>query len=81
MPLFAVQISTIAMVCADDAAEALEVAKDDLRNIQSDAGREGHSLTVVCQNVRPDQLAQFNWDDMCIPYGLDGNTRIKDLGL
>lgn len=79
MKLFAVRISLVAMVWAPDAHNAIEVARDERQSIESDTGNNDRVFEVVCENIRSDQLSLFGWDDHCLPYGHDGNTRIKDL--
>lgn len=81
MKLFAVRMSVVAMIWAPDSENALETAKECHRDIDSDTGERERTFELLCENVRADQLALFGWDGQCLPYGHDGNTRIKDLAL
>jgi hypothetical protein len=78
MPIFEIQIETVAVVIAEDAAHAVEIVSDEMLQIVSDAigsSLEVHSGTEI---ESLDELPR-GWDPMCIPYGGDGDTRLKDL--
>ena len=81
MKLFAIRMSLVAMVYAEDRSAAILAAKYNHRDIEGDTSEGSRTFEVVCENVRADQLDLFGWDEMCIPYGYDGNTRIKELAL
>lgn len=76
--LFAVRLSCVAIVEADDPEEAKAVAAEFKRDIVSDLNDFDYDLAGI--NVRQDQLELWGWDGMCIAYGGDGNTRLKDSG-
>ncbi len=74
MKLYMVEITTHAVVIADDEDHAREVARDCRREAFSDdidpqieVGREVSKLHEL----------EAGWDGECIPYGGDGNTRIN----
>jgi hypothetical protein len=73
---FAVTIEYTAIVMAESEIDAYTVAHDQKRDIESDCDAEvstGHELT------REDQLSAYGWDGQCLPYGGDGETRLRDI--
>lgn len=75
--IYAVELTYIAMVSANSPDEAASAARRDARDIVSDA--PDTEPRVLAQIYKADQLSRYGWDDRCIPYGHDGNTRLKDL--
>lgn len=73
--LFIVEISTTAIVAGKDWAEAHRNASSRLYDIIGDCGPE---IDVAGEIKGLDRLPD-GWDPMCLPYGGDGNTRLKDL--
>lgn len=67
--LYTVTASFDYVVVADDLADAYHVAEDYVRDALSDLSHSDVDVAVV-----PGSNAS-GWDDMCIPYGGDGNTR------
>jgi hypothetical protein len=77
---YAVSLSTKAIVQVDDDADALDavkVALSEQRDICSDVMDMDVEVLGIVRNVA--DLIEHGWDDMCLPYGGDGNTRLKDL--
>jgi len=72
-----IQLDTIMVVKADDVEKAIEVAQNHWMN------------AVACNDTKPDMYVtdevlstldlRDGWVEDCIPYGGDGNTRIKDM--
>lgn len=78
MPIFEVQIETVAVVIAEDAAHAAEIVSDEMLRIVSDAIGSSFEVYAGTEIESLDELPR-SWDPMCIPYGGDGDTRLKDL--
>lgn len=77
MPLFAIELTTVAIVEADDEDAAMQVARDEQRSICADTLYM--DLAMFGQVTCREDLIAHGWDEACIPYGGDGNTRIRDL--
>ena len=79
MPLYNVEVSVrcTMVVQADDAEHAFDVARNDWREGVSDS--DASPTVIVTGDVRSEAHLREGWDGMCLPYGGDGNTRIKDL--
>lgn len=75
--LCAVRISTVAIVLVHEGEDPVDVAREFKRDAMSDPPELDYE--VLLADVRSNQLEQFGWDGMCIPYGGDGNTRIKEI--
>lgn len=76
MPLFLVTVSSTAVVVADNADDAYQVAQDHVRDIISD---DCSPNIDVEREVTALAHLDGGWDAMCIPYGGDGNTRTGEL--
>lgn len=77
MKAYMVEITTHAVVMANDEAHAYDVAE----NYKRDAFHDDPNPRIeICGEVvaRVDQL-EHGWDGECIPYGGDGNTRLGAL--
>ena len=76
MKAYMVEITTHAVVMADDEAHAYDVAE----NYKRDAFHDDPNprIGIWGEVVRVDQL-KHGWDGECIPYGGDGNTRLGAL--
>ena len=76
MKAYMVEITTHAVVMADDEAHAYDVAE----NYKCDAFHDDPNprIEIWGEVVRVDQL-EHGWDGECIPYGGDGNTRLGAL--
>lgn len=75
--LYRIELTTSIVVVADTARDALDVATNTStqRDIVRDAALEaGFPVEVFSPSELPE-----GWDDDCIPYGGDGNTRIAEL--
>lgn len=75
--LFALRISTIAMIWATDDVEAQQVADEEANDIVRNVSSLDYE--VLAEDVKAADLPKFAWDEDCIPYGHDGNTCIKEL--
>lgn len=65
-----------AVVMAESPIDAYSVASREASEIVRDGEADvstGYELTSV------DQLTVHGWDGMCLPYGGDGKTRLKDI--
>ncbi len=79
MPIFNVDIEltlTIA-VEAEDSGHAWDIARDDYKEVFRDLD-PSIDVHVTGEAKTLGQL-KSGWDGVCIPYGGDGNTRLKDL--
>lgn len=74
MKLYMVEITTHAVVVAEDEDHAREVASDCRRDALSD---DIDPQIDVGREVTKLQDLENGWDGECIPYGGDGNTRLK----
>ena len=76
MKAYMVEITTHAVVMADDEAHAYDVAE----NYKRDAFHDDPNprIEILGEVVCVDQF-EHGWDDECIPYGGDGNTRLGAL--
>ncbi|MGD9671683.1 MAG: hypothetical protein AB7U75_21995 [Hyphomicrobiaceae bacterium] len=76
MAFYMVEITTYAVVMADDESHAHSVADDFKREICSDDWNpriEVDGAVVKVEDLR------HGWDGECIPYGGDGNTTLAAL--
>lgn len=76
MGLYRVELTVVAVIEADDEIDAITAAEDDKREIFGDANDPEIS---VCGEVTKLADLTDGWDGDCIPYGGDGNTRIREL--
>jgi hypothetical protein len=74
--LFAVTLSTTAIVEAADEDEALEVARDEQRDICGDHDLDRNLIGEVTSIA---DVLSHGWDERCIPYGGDGNTTLGEI--
>ena len=72
--LFEVEVKTTIVVLAEDFEEAYKNTRDELWEIKTDNDFEIDVIKCLDGELLPP-----DWDGMCIPYGGDGNTRIKEL--
>ena len=75
--LYRIELTTDIVVVADSDGDALVIATNTStqRDVVRDAALEaGFPVEVSSPSELPD-----GWDDDCIPYGGDGNTRISEL--
>ena len=75
MPLFKVELSQIVVIEADDEDDAYGQTLYCRSEIIGDSDPD---IYVDCE-IRAMSQLPTGWDDMCLPYGGDGSTRIKDL--
>jgi len=69
MKLYTARITFDFVVVADDKIDAFDVALSEMREAFSDLDRHDVDIDVT------DGVHAYKWDDDCIPYGGDGNTR------
>ena len=67
--LYTVSVSFDYVVVADDENDAYSVGEEYLRDALYDIG--SHDVVMDIS----EGVTAYRWDDMCIPYGGDGNTR------
>ena len=77
MKPFAVEVAFTMIVMADDANEAYTVAFDNADEAWRDTYDKDH--TVLGEIRTEEDLKRHGWDGQCIPYGGDGNTRLRDI--
>lgn len=73
---FAVTIECVGVVMAEDRHEAYKVARNEQREIMSDVDPD---ISVGDELKSEEQLKVYGWDGMFLPYGGDGQTRLKDI--
>lgn len=76
MKLYTVKITTYGVVMAEDGPHAHQVADAYKHDIFSD---DGDPRIEVEGAVAKAEDLPYGWDDKCIPYGGDGNTKLADL--
>jgi hypothetical protein len=79
---YAVELRTIAIVQVEDeqnATDAEWLAEEHERDIFRDASGTSIEFDCVGEVKSVDDLNLHGWEGECIPYGGDGNTRLKDL--
>lgn len=76
MKPYFVELTVTAVVMAEDADHAWEVADSERRDIFNDTGNVD---IYVGSEVTSERNLRDGWDLQCIPYGGDGNTRIGEL--
>lgn len=65
------------VIVVDDSAEfenELGVALNNLRDAANDLSVDDFNIHLYDY----DKVKPTNWDDLCIPYGGDGNTRTSE---
>ncbi len=72
MAIYGVDISALVFVEADDELHAMDIAKNSIGEIDE------FDIDYGCKTNRLRELAG-GWTGDCIPYGGDGNTRLKDI--
>jgi len=72
--LYEVVIKTTVVVLGEDEKDAYSRAREEMGEITCDMYFDVEVIKDLTGETLPP-----NWDGMCIPYGGDGTTRIKDL--
>lgn len=75
MKLYTAKITFDFVVVAEDKVSAFDVALANMREALSDLDR--HDVDVDIDSGSH----AYKWDDECIPYGGDGNTRTAEYKL
>lgn len=76
MKLYQVEITTFAVIAAEDEGHAMQIAADDACRIFSE---DANPRIELDREVTKLSDLQHGWDGECIPYGGDGNTRLNAL--
>lgn len=81
MPLYSVDInlSIPVVIEAEDTDHAWEIAQADLREILSDTPLSSLISADVRGEITKTSQLPDDWDERCVPYGGDGNTRIGEI--
>ncbi len=69
MKLYTVRVTYDYVVVAEDEDDAEDVGREHVRDALFDLSARDIDLDVV------EGVHAYGWDDQCIPYGGDGNTR------
>lgn len=77
MKPYAVEVSFTMIVMAEDETEAYHVADENAREAWGDT--QSPDYMVLNPVTSEEQLKFRGWDGNCIPYGGDGDTRLKDI--
>ena len=72
MKLYTVSVGFEFVVVAEDGADAHRVARESIRDALGDVSSNDIDLFVTSG------VTASGWDDECVPYGGDGNTRTGD---
>ena len=72
MAIFKVTVETEMVVEADNDTDAMDVALHNIRENDEWIAQRGDCILSL------DELPG-SWDKMCLPFGGDGETRLKDL--
>lgn len=72
-----VQLDTVMVVEADDDEKAIKVAQNHWDDAVHDAGIKPD--VHVTGEVSSTRNLRDGWTEDCIPYGGDGNTRLKNM--
>ena len=74
-----INIPLHAVIEAEDDDHAWEIARDDINEVLQDVGLRQLAQICVLKEVKSTKDLPPDWDDCCIPYGGDGNTRIAEI--
>lgn len=78
MKPYAITLSVVAVVMADDESHARQVADREKREILGDAYGKVLQFSNAVEIKSVADLAPIHWDGLCLPYGGDGNTRLSE---
>lgn len=70
--LYTVTVSFDYVVVADDIGDAIDVGRGYIKDALSDMSV--HDVDIDAEFG----VSAYGWDDDCIPYGGDGNTRTSE---
>lgn len=77
MKPYAVEVSFTMIVMAADEGDASSIAISEDEDAWRDTYDKNH---IVVGEIKTEaDLKYHKWDGQCIPYGGDGNTRLKDI--
>ena len=77
MKLFQVDLYKSVIAAAEDEGSAYDAVQDEMTDIKLETE---FTFDVLCE-VKDGTKLPDGWSKECIPYGGDGNTRIKDFKL
>lgn len=77
---YAVELAVIAIVQVNDDQDGFD-AEAVADKVRSDIFRDcGEPVTLAVDRIRSlKDLQPLGWDGECLPYGGDGNTRLREL--
>lgn len=75
MPIYEFTVTQTILVEADNSFHAEQVAEESIPSLDWQNYHVEFDREVVSQ----EDIGETDWDLGCIPYGGDGNTRLKDL--
>ena len=75
MPLYEIELSQTVVVEADDSVHAVQVA---MESAAPELDRQEYEYGVATEIKNSDSLPP-TWDDECLPFGGNGDMRIKEL--
>ena len=78
MKAYYVELKIAGVVMADSEINAMGIAESEAREIIRDTDPEADCATKL-NSIEHLQRLDALWDGMCIPYGGDGYTRLKDI--
>lgn len=76
MRMWNVELTYVAVVCAEDEDIATDIASDLARDIVRDSSGP---LLGATHEIKEKSDFRDGWDGRCIAYGGDGNTRIEQM--
>ena len=79
MKPYSVEISIVTVVMADDAEHAIDVAQEHARDAFGDVSPRDYEYSAAIEISREQQLRAIRWDGLCLPYGGDGKTPLRDI--
>jgi predicted oxidoreductase (fatty acid repression mutant protein) len=79
MKPYAITLSVVAVVMADDESHARQVAENERREIFGDAYGKVLQFSDATEVKTLAELTRVHYDGVCLPYGGDGETRLQDI--
>ena len=75
MPIFEFVVSQTILVDVSDEVYAENAARDAVTELDW----QNYDVEYIRPITSMEELSGMDWDGNCIPYGGDGNTRLKDI--
>jgi hypothetical protein len=79
MKPYAITISVVAVVLADDESHARVVAEKEKREIFSDAYGSVLQFSAATEMTSEEDLKRIDWDGQCFPYGGSRDKRLSEI--